>query len=213
MPTPRVFQPTDPGCVEVVFRFKLFGIPLVIVIAVCLDAGTVPTPAQLGLIASKCDNWMEFQMMPNLSVDLLYRQVQVTETSTSTGGQITIDHAGGVPGTVASDSLPGQNAAVFTLYTALRGRNYRGRTFVPGIPVSYITATTQDISAGGTASLVAAYGQLDGLLAAAASHQAVLTRKVGGVRRPVALGNVVTSRALAAQPGTLRRRSAAAHRS
>lgn len=209
----RPYQPTEAGCIEVVFHFTLFGIPLAIVIAVCLDTPGTPTDAQLTAMTTKADNWMEFQLMTVLSKDLLFLSTVGTDTSTETGHQVTIDHGSGVIGSIDAASLPSQLAQVIKLTTALRGRSYRGRTFVPGIPVGYVTPDTQTLTVAGAGAIFTAYGMIDSVLAGAACHQNVLSRVNHGVRRPVALGNKVTGRGFDNTIETLRRRSASAHRS
>jgi hypothetical protein len=71
-----------------------------------------------------------------------------TELSTQTGLQFTSAVANGV-GTSSADPLPAQNAALINWHTALRGRSYRGRTFVPGF-------TETDSGGGLTSTLVTA---------------------------------------------------------
>lgn len=207
------FQPTEIGCVEVVFRFTLFGIPLVIVITVCLDTPHTPSLGELTAIANAADAWMNFDMMGVLSKDLFYVSVTATDKSTFSGGQVTISHGAGIAGSINIAALPSQLAMVVTLYTALRGRNFRGRTFIPGIPLDYQGDNTNFIVAGDVTTVLEAYNALTSRLVAAASHQAVLSRELGGVVRPVALSQAVTSRVLTSKIGTLRRRSATAHSS
>lgn len=209
------FQPWDNGCVEIVFRFTLFGIPLVIVIAVCLDSGAIPTSAQVDAIATACDDWMHFDLMSVLSEDLFYYEVQATDKHVATGYQKVINHGTGFAGGISSHSLPSQLAAVITLYTALRGRSYRGRTFIPGIPFSYVdTSTSSDtLTSASVADLLTEYNALDSRLAGTGASQHVISRVTGGVPRTVAQGNKVTSRAMDDVIDTIRRRGANAHRS
>lgn len=210
---PRAFQPAEPGTIELVFRFTLFGIPIVIVISVRLDTGLAPTPTQLNAVATAADNWMQLQMMNELSVDLLYTQLQATDISVSTGLQVTIDHGAGIAGGVSQPALPSQVAAVVTLYTALRGRSYRGRTFLPGIPVNYQASNANTITTAGVSNMLTAYNGLTTYLGGASCHQTVLSRVSGGVRRTTALNQAVTSRTMDTTFDTQRRRGANAHKS
>lgn len=209
------FQPWEAPCIEIAFHFKLFGIPLVIVIAVCLDSGSAPTSSQVDAVASACDQWMTFDMLGVLSEDLAYQSVTATQKNVSTGYQKVIDHGGGIFGSIASHSVPSQLAIVCTLYTALRGRNYRGRTFIPGVPINYINTgvNSNEIAPGDVTALLTAYNAIDARLASVSAHQEVISRVLAKVERPVAQGNRVTTRAMDVTFDTIRRRGANAHRS
>lgn len=205
------FQPTPPGCIEVVFRFQLFGIPLVIVIYVCLDAGHTPSPTELANVAGACNSWMTADMMPILSRDLTLQQVQATDTSSITGAQVTLDHIPGTAGGIAQPSLPSQVAVVCTLYTALRGRSFRGRSFIPGIPLGYQDVDANSVSTAGVSNITNSYNALDTRLTPIAAHQEVMSRTASHIRRVTAVGTPVTTRVVNNRFDTLRRRGANAH--
>ena len=73
-----------------------------------------------------------------------------------------LDVGAAVPGTAAGKLLPPQNALVVTLRTALAGRSYRGRMYIPGSGESSYTST------GGpaTANLTAAQSFAQSMIAA-----------------------------------------------
>lgn len=212
MPTPRVFQPAQPGCIEVVFRFVLFGLPLVIVINVCLDSGAAPSLSELTAVANACDAWMEFDLMSVLSQDLAFVQTTATDISIETGRQVVVNHGSGVLGSIVFYSLPSQIASVVSLYTVLRGKSYRGRTYIPGIPANYQTAESNTMATGDVAAVLSEYNALTSRLAPVLAKQAVLSRKHGGVKRLIAVGTPVTSRTMQNTFETQRRRGASAHR-
>lgn len=208
------FQPWQDGCIEIVFRFTLFGIPLVIVIAVCLDSGAIPTTTQVDNIAGAADDWMHFDMMSVLSSDLKFLETQATDKHVATAYQKTISHGAGIAGSIGAPSISSQLAGVVTLYTPLRGRNYRGRTFLPGIPSTYVDAGTSSdtLTTASVATILTEYNALDGRLAPFSAKQHVMSRVASKVERPIALGQPVTSRAMDDIIDTIRRRGANAHR-
>lgn len=212
MPTPRVFQPAEPGCIEVVFHFTLFGIPLNVIITVCLDSHTAPSSAELTAVATAADSWMTFDMMGVLSRDLMFISTTATDISVETGGQVVLGHGGGLAGSVASPSLPSQIAVVCALYTALRGKSYRGRSYIPGIPAGYQLVDTNTLDTTDHAALLTEYNAITARLAGVSAKQAVLSRKHGGVKRAVAISTPVTSRTMQDTFETQRRRGASAHR-
>jgi hypothetical protein len=205
------FQPAAPGTVEVVLRFRLFGIPIVIVINVRMTSGFAPNPTELSLINTQMTLWCGLDLMPVLSSDLEFVGTQSTDISVSTGGQVTVTNS--VFGGVSSESLPSQLAVVVSLRTALRGRSYRGRSFIPGIPISYQASTGGIVTTTAQSTILTAYNGIDGRLTTAHAQQVVLSRRQLGHPVLLAIPTTVISRLVDDTFDTIRRRGANAHRS
>lgn len=97
-------------------------------------------------------------------------------------------------GNVVGEALPPQNAGVITWRTALAGRSYRGRTYVPAIAEGQqtdgtLSTTWQTNAAAFVSALVGAF------ITNAATNNfrlVVISRVNGGVARPTPIGtNVV----------------------
>lgn len=86
--------------------------------------------------------------------------VNVIVTSLESAVAPGIEQTGGLP--IASPTtlspLPMNVTLAVKLQTALRGRSYRGRSYLVGLPASVVTGSTVD--AGYLATLRTAYGQL-----------------------------------------------------
>jgi hypothetical protein len=91
--------------------------------------------AQVAVLALDGFNAWSTHLMPVLSSGLTFVNCQVTDLSLLTGNQA--DNPGSVAGGVAGGTLPGGTAMVVKLLTPLRGRSFRGRVFLGGIPPSY----------------------------------------------------------------------------
>lgn len=86
-------------------------------------------------IAERVEESWEADMLPNLSHDYTFTSVTLTDLHTATGVQVVA--AAGETGGVAVPSEPAQDAVVVTQLTALRGRSFRGRQYVCGIPTGF----------------------------------------------------------------------------
>lgn len=207
------FQPSDPACIEVAIHFLLFGIPLVVVITVCLDSGGLAGLTDVTNAANAVDAWMHNDVMPNLSDDLSYTGVTATGLATDTSPQFSVNRDPVIAGGQAAIALPSQIAIVTTYYTALRGRSFRGRSFWPGVPSTYQLANTNIITTTGQGNIVGAVANLPTHLIPFSLHHAVLSRRHGGVKRLIASAQPVTSYAINDTFDTQRRRGSNAHRS
>ena len=88
----------------------------------------------------------------------------------------------GLPGGIAGDMLPSYCAGIITKKTALRGRSYRGRSYIPGVPE---TGTTGNAATAGQLALYNALAdKLDLPITAAPAITyipAVLSRKLSNL--------------------------------
>ncbi len=103
--------------------------------------GTTIDITALQALADAVDNWYWASILPELSNDFTYVRTIVTDLTTNTSG-VAFQSANTGPGGVTGESNPNNVAACISFRTALRGRNWRGRNFIPGIPGSVVTLNT-----------------------------------------------------------------------
>jgi len=114
----------------------------------------------------------------------------------------------GITGAVSGEVSPNQVAGVITWRTALAGRSYRGRTYIPALPQSYVVSGL--LSATGLGNYNTFRTAMMTAFAATGSSTnfrlGVISRVADGVARPTPLIQVVTSSVVRTIPGTQRRR-------
>ncbi len=122
-----------------------------------ISGGGITDVNLLGL-ALTVSNWAGSQLAPSLSEDWSLQRVIATDLTTATGPRVEVPNI--LPGGVAGEAAPNNVAACVSFRTAARGRSYRGRNYVPGIPNSVITLNAM----GPTfiADLTSAYSQMIG---------------------------------------------------
>lgn len=120
------------------------------------DAGGAPSIDDLLTLAEVLGTWWASQMAPLLCDTLTLNEVICSDLSIEAGLQTSVGVS--ASGAVTSEAAPNNVAACISFRTGLRGRNFRGRNYIAGVPNSAIginTLTTDFI--GGA---VAAYQQL-----------------------------------------------------
>lgn len=120
--------------------------------------------------------------------------VKIKVTSMDAQNAPGIEYTSGLPlaGLSAGECLPANCAAQITFYTGLRGRAYRGRIFVPGVP----EASTNGSSLGGqfhTDMQSAGDGMLEITVLGTTYPLVVVSRQYNNTPRLVAAATVVTS--------------------
>lgn len=143
---------------------------------------TGPQLADMAALADFCrlawSNSLRALSAPTLSLN----NIKCTDLSTQTG--FVFQTSSGLPlaGTSASPSMPNNVAIVGTKRTALRGRSYRGRFYVPGLTEATVTDNT--VSAP---FVTAVLGWGNGMLSTTINGNlytlGVLSRYNGGVAR------------------------------
>lgn len=102
--------------------------------------------------------WAVGTLAPLLSDDWTLTRTVGVDLTTNTG--VTVEDGSTAAGGVSGEANPNNVAACVSLRTASRGRSYRGRNFVPGIPGGVVTLNTLDTAF--INDLVAAYTSLVG---------------------------------------------------
>lgn len=121
------------------------------------DAGT------LAALATNVKSWWGLSMAPLLSDQVTLREVTATDMSTDTGPQVSVDGEL-TPGEQIGGSAPSNVSFVVSFRTNARGRAFRGRNYVVGVPLTQLAAINT-VEASWAAQLRAAYQDLsNGLL-------------------------------------------------
>lgn len=128
--------------------------------------------------------------------DALSNQVNldaIKYTNLESASSFTGEYSTGLPvtGGIASNSLPSNCAAVVTQVTSARGRSFRGRNYVPGIPEANVGGNVIDNSI--LVSLQAAY---DSLILIGIDHTCapvVVSRYSGGAPRATGIVTAIRS--------------------
>lgn len=146
------------------------------------------TPTNLSALATAVDAWVGLSLQPLLSEDWSAVRVIATDLTTQTGPSVESGLSG--VGGVGVESAPGNVAACVSFRTAFRGRNYRGRNFLPGIPNSVILLNT--LTPTFIDDVLTAYGSLVGAGTFLPGWQwVVVSRFLGGVPRATGIASPV----------------------
>lgn len=93
-------------------------------------------------LAATCENWWKTNMAPSLSTEIALVMIKVTDQSSQYGFGIEVAIGGSNSGSVNTPSVPNSVAVAVKLVTNLRGRSYRGRSYVAGIAAGNVSANT-----------------------------------------------------------------------
>ncbi len=89
------------------------------------------------------EGWAGDYLFMHLSSAITLISINATDISSESGASYTKQLLTPLAGSVTGNATPNNCAAVVTARTALRGRSYRGRNYIPGIPYSYLLSMVQ----------------------------------------------------------------------
>lgn len=110
------------------------------------EFATNPTAANRNALNAGLHTWWTTQLKAILAQQLSLMSITSVNLDSPSAPSSVLTIGGGEPATSAGPSVPSNCALVVTHRTALRGRSYRGRTYVPSIDrastsgVDFITA-------------------------------------------------------------------------
>lgn len=134
----------------------------------------------LAALAVALVSWVTGSLCPLLSEQWTATRIVGIDLTSAIGPTTTqnVSTAGGVSG----EAAPNNVSACVSLRTASRGRSFRGRNFLPGIPNSLITTNTLDSTF--ITDVLSAYSELVGPGTFLAGWQyGIVSRVTGGVPR------------------------------
>jgi len=173
------FVPFPAGSVEALIRFNIEGIPGEITQGYKFVTGAAVYTDGVAL-AAILHGWVDTGLRTALTPAINFTEIIVNDLTSSSGWQAT--DILGLPGTAAGPTVENQVAMVVTFQTAKRGRSYRGRNYVAGLPA----ADLFDTKSWGTAAQTGFQAQYDALallVAAGGWTPVVLSRFNGGAVR------------------------------
>lgn len=136
-------------------------------------------------------NWFLAELSPNLSGDVALVGVKCTAQDSSTAPSWETSFATPIEGGSAGGSVTNNTTWAVQFSTGQRGRSYRGRNYVPGIPTSSVSGNV--VGDSWAAAVVAAYGELSALEAAGHGAHVVVSRYSNGAPRSSGLVTEVVS--------------------
>jgi len=143
-------------------------------------------------LALKLHQWYTTYLKGNLSGAIALTDIVCTAIHSATAPQHTRIVSPSEAGTAGASSLGLGEAMVVTLRTPLRGRNYRGRTYLPGVGGLYRT-DPGNISTTGTSQIIAAMAKLIDPLVMGSHIMVVPSRFTNNAPRVNGIANPVTA--------------------
>jgi len=140
-----------------------------------------------------------------ISTQLQMLSGKVTDLTTASSPVREFFPASPVPGTVGSASVASNAALVISHHTAQRGRSFRGRTYIAGVPLNgtvdagHITATYQT-------NILAAWQNYIADVESLGGNFVIVSRENGGVPRTTAVATPVTAESVNVDLDSQRRR-------
>jgi len=151
-----------------------------------------PPTSAMDTLAASLITWFDTELSTPLSSNLSLREVAVTDLSTATSPQVTAVPVTSVAGKDDSPSTPGNVALCVSFRTIFRGRSFRGRNFVPGIPADQIVGNTINDPVAG--AIQDAYFQLLSDHSSSLDGQwGVVSRFTGGAPRAAGVFTPITT--------------------
>jgi len=133
------FQPV-PNVVQVQLFGKIDNCDTINDVSFEKPGGAI-TVLELTVLVSIVSSWYVAEIMPNFSEDWAYVRAVGTELTTATSPRVEL-RSSGVNGGTVGEAAPNNVSFAIKLLTALRGRSFRGRNYVPAVPNSMVSNNT-----------------------------------------------------------------------
>lgn len=166
-----------PNGIQLCFLFEAASQKYQFCLTLRKSAGA-PTSTDLDDVKLIGESWWASNLKTRLSSNVILSQVTATDI-TQQGGQQARSVVG-TNGSVSEASLPLNSALCVSLRTEKRGRSYRGRVYVSGLPVSHMTALNVYGSTQ-AANIVSDFGALQSTLDGAGYDIVVASKQHNGV--------------------------------
>ena len=133
--------------------------------------------------------WYTAGPLAQLSNALTWREVYITDLSSVNGFQVTVPLVPPTPGGVNDEPMSNNVAVCVSFRTANRGRSFRGRNYLAGIPVGAVAGN--NLTTAFVNAINDAYGDLQGIVGAVGVTWVVVSRislglpRAQGVATPV----------------------------
>lgn len=150
-----------------------------------VDAGAGVTPLLLFNVGTIFDTWLTSDLRNMMTTSVKFDQLICTDISVVNGAQ-DIRVPTSPQGTVAGVQSAGNAAFVASLRTLHTGKNFRGRTYVAGVPQTYLV-DAQHVDAAYAGFVNVAFNNLLAVLVAGGFKLCVLSRYLAKILRAVGL--------------------------
>lgn len=120
------------GCAQANLQMTVDTIPAELTLGFRYVAGGALDAAALASLGGALHDWVFTDLKGALSSDVDFLNWHLVDLDALDG--FVVDTPLGFTGTGAASAVPNNVALTVTFITALRGRSYRGRNYVPGIP-------------------------------------------------------------------------------
>ena len=141
--------------------------------------------------ATQFAGWAANVLMPLLSSNCTFIGLEVTNISIPNGGKLSFQQIPAIAGGNINPSEPGNVSLCISLRTAQTGRAYRGRKYIPGMPVNQRTGN--QVLSPWAADLVTAVNDLIGFVQGINGFLSVVSRTLDLVERLVPVATTVTA--------------------
>lgn len=136
----------------------------------------------MGDLAAVLRSWWASEYADGVADDLSLNLIRITDMSTSSGLLLEYNTSLPANGLVVDESLPNSIAAVVQFRSNQRGRSYRGRNYIPGIPGNSVVVNT--LLTAYRDAFVTTYENLQTLALAEGWLHVIVSRFSGGATRP-----------------------------
>jgi len=170
------FVPFPSGTVEIITNFELGGIPGLITMGAHKLSGSAVYIDGVNLAAALHASYAT-TMYDQVTAEVVFTSIVVNDLTSASGWQAV--QLVNVTGSRTGDPQPNQVSLCVTFQTAKRGRSYRGRNYIPGLPASalqdfhtwFSTETDQwDTNYGGIISDIETAGWTPSVLSRVQDH-------------------------------------------
>jgi len=162
--------------------------------------------ATLLVLANALAQWAVDELMPILSNGITLVGANATGQVNDHAPSVNSDLSFPFPGAINSPTVAPQVAAVVTTRTQDRGRSFRGRNYVPGIPTSALSAPGS-LGSTAAAALLAAWGALSDVESLTSTVHVVDSHFSGGSARSSGVTTPIIEYTMDLPLDTQRRRS------
>lgn len=152
-------------------------------------------------------SWWNDTAKSNYSQDIALENIQITDLRTSDGEVYDLPISPAAAGTVAQDSVPNNVALAIKLGTPKRGRSFRGRSFIPGLPITAMETSTK-VFAAYLGDILGAHTALIAVGASVGWDLVVASRATGGAPRTTGVTTAVEYMSAGVNTDSQRRRLA-----
>jgi hypothetical protein len=158
----------------------------------------------MGALAAALGLWYRTTIVASISNEYQYRECRIEDLTASDGLVVTDSSGAGQVGGVTENASSNQAAFCVKFNTNRRGRSYRGRNYIPGIPEGQVAGGK--ISVGLAGYMIGFFGVLDGYSGLFGAEWSVVSRFADGAPRAYGISTPVvsasyTTLALASQRG------------